>query len=199
MSLDGAAFDDPLEWFRHSFARAASSESFEPARAALATVDEHGAPSVRFVLVKFVDERGFAFFTSLASAKARHLAQRPRAALAFHWASISEQVRVEGDVVRVADAEAEAYFATRPRGSQLSAWASQQSAVIASRTQLEAKRAEIEQRFTAVSDVQRPPDWSGFRIVPARIEFWHDRPDRLHDRWSFTRDANGWRMKRLQP
>jgi pyridoxamine 5'-phosphate oxidase len=199
MSPDGALHEDPFEWFADSFARAARSESFEPARAALATVDEQGAPSVRYVLVRLVDARGFAFFTHLGSTKAQHLTQRPRAALAFHWSSVSEQVRVEGRVGRVSDAEADAYFATRPRGSQLSAWTSEQSAPIASRALLEAKLARVEQRFIDMVTVPRPPDWGGFRLEPTRIEFWHDRPNRLHDRWSFTRAPNGWLVERLQP
>jgi pyridoxamine 5'-phosphate oxidase len=199
MSLDGRAHEDPLVWFRDSFARAERSESFEPSRAALATVDADGAPSVRFVLVKQVDDGGFAFFTNLTSAKARHLATQPRAALAFHWASIGEQVRVEGSVQPVTAAEADAYFASRPRGSQLSAWTSEQSTSIASRAELEAKYAEVEHRFASSSAVPRPPFWSGYRLVAVRIEFWRNRDDRLHDRWSFTRVAQGWRVERLQP
>jgi pyridoxamine 5'-phosphate oxidase len=199
MSEDGATFDDPIAWFRDSFARAGKLESFDPCRAALATADAAGHPSVRFVLVKQFDERGFAFFTNYTSLKGRQLAATRHAALAFHWATIGEQVRIEGAVEVVADAEADAYFATRPRGSQLSAWASDQSAPIADRAQLEAKYAVIERRFAEATLLPRPPFWGGYRIVPARIEFWHDRHDRLHDRWSFAWASNGWQRERLQP
>jgi pyridoxamine 5'-phosphate oxidase len=199
MDTDGAFSSDPWAWFRESFAQAMRSESFDASRAALATVDAHGQPSVRFVLVKHADELGFVFFTNLGSAKARALAAHARAALAFHWASIEQQVRAEGTIELVSDGEADAYFATRPRGSQLAAWASRQSAPIASRAALQAQYREVEQRFAAVPVVPRPPFWSGYRLVPARIEFWRNRDDRLHDRWSFTRVERGWQVQRLQP
>jgi len=199
MTMDGAAHDDPIAWFRDSFERAARGESFDPARAALATADARGVPSVRFVLVRLVDARGFSFFTNLESRKARELAANPHASLAFHWASIGEQVRVEGRVERVSEHEADEYFASRNRGSQLSAWASHQSAEISSRAALERARAEVEQRFAGAPHVSRPPFWSGFRIAAERIELWHDRPDRLHDRWSFTRTPTAWSCVRLQP
>jgi pyridoxamine 5'-phosphate oxidase len=199
METNGAFSSDPWVWFRDSFARALQSESFDASRAALATVDAHGQPSVRFVLVKHADERGFVFFTNLASAKANAITARPRAALAFHWASIEQQVRAEGSVQVVSDAEADAYFATRPRGSQLAAWASRQSAPIADRAALQAQFAEVQQRFGALPSVPRPPFWGGYRLLPARIEFWHNREDRLHDRWSFARIDHGWRLERLQP
>jgi pyridoxamine 5'-phosphate oxidase len=154
---------------------------------------------VRFVLVRRVDPRGFAFFTNFGSEKAKQLDARPRAALAFHWASIREQVRIEGVVERVADAESDAYFATRPRGSQLSAWASRQSQAIESREVLDRAYAEVEARFAGSASVPRPPFWGGYRVVPTRIEFWLGHDARLHDRWSFTRDGDEWRMTRLQP
>ena len=199
MSLDGAYSTDPLAWFHASFARAQSQESFDPCRAALATVGDDGMPHVRFVLVKLVDARGFAFFTNLSSPKARDLARSPRAALAFHWSSVTQQVRVEGSVERVADDESDAYFATRPRDSQLSAWASAQSQPIADRATLEARYAEVEARFASVQAVPRPTDWGGFRVRPERIEFWTGRDGRLHDRWSFHRELDGYRCERLQP
>jgi pyridoxamine 5'-phosphate oxidase len=199
MSIDGAPTTDPVAWFRDSFGRARQSESFDPSRAALATVDSAGRPSVRYVLVKTVDQRGFAFFTNLASVKARQLAANPHAALAFHWASISEQVRAEGRVEPVSDEEADAYFALRPRGSQLSAWTSEQSEPIANRQALEAKLTEVERRFEAQLTLPRPPFWGGYRLVPTRIEFWRDRDDRLHDRWSFSRESSHWLLQRLQP
>jgi pyridoxamine 5'-phosphate oxidase len=199
MDSDGAFSSDPWAWFRESFAQAMRSESFDASRAALATVDAQGQPSVRFVLVKHADDRGFVFFTNLGSAKASALAVQPRAALAFHWASIEQQVRAEGAIESVSEDEADAYFATRPRGSQLAAWASRQSAPIANRSSLQAQFREVEQRFAALPIVPRPPFWGGYRLVPARIEFWRNRDDRLHDRWSFTRVERGWQVQRLQP
>jgi pyridoxamine 5'-phosphate oxidase len=199
MSTDGAFSNDPWLWLRDSFARAQQSESFDSARAALATADASGRPSVRFVLVKLIDERGLAFFTNLQSEKARQLAAQPHAALAFHWATLGEQVRAEGRIEAVSSEEADAYFATRPRGSQLSAWASQQSEVIESREALDAKRVAIERRFAEQRAVPRPSFWSGYRLVPTRIEFWRDRQDRMHDRWSFIRESSAWRVQRLQP
>jgi pyridoxamine 5'-phosphate oxidase len=199
MSSDGAYSDDPWHWFRDSFARALASESFDASRAALATVDVRGQPSVRFVLVKQVDETGFCFFTNHGSAKGLQLAGQPAAALAFHWHSIDEQVRAEGHVERVSEAESDAYFATRPRGSQLSAWTSRQSQPIQNREALEAQRDRIEQRWADTSQIPRPPFWGGYRVIPSRIEFWRNRVDRLHDRWSFVRAADGWQRSRLQP
>jgi pyridoxamine 5'-phosphate oxidase len=199
MDADAAISSDPFVWFRDSFARALASESFDASRAALATVDAAGYPRVRFVLVKLADERGFVFYTNLGSAKARELAVQPRAALAFHWSSIGEQVRVEGAIERVSDAEADAYFATRPRGSQLSAWASRQSQPVENRVALEARYDEVERSFASANEVPRPPHWGGYRLRPLRIEFWKERDRRLHDRFAFTRDAMVWRRERLQP
>jgi pyridoxamine 5'-phosphate oxidase len=196
---DGAPEDDPLAWFLSAFERARLSESFDASRAALATTSAHGRPSVRFVLVKQVDEQGFVFFTNFDSRKARELTENPQAALAFHWASIGEQWRVEGVVARVSDAESDAYFATRPRGSQLGTWASAQSAPIARRSLLAVKLAEVTERFRSLPSVPRPANWGGFRIVPALIEVWYDREDRLHDRHCFTRESEGWIRRRLQP
>jgi pyridoxamine 5'-phosphate oxidase len=195
---DGASGDDPFEWFRSALERARTLESFDATRAALATASERGQPSVRFVLVKHVDERGFVFFTNYDSRKARELRANPQAALAFLGASTGEHVRVEGVVARARDAESDAYFATRGRGSQLGAWASAQSTPIATRAQLEDKLAEVNARF-ADREVPRPPNWGGFRIVPATIEFWRDQRDRLHDRWVFTREGAVWLRTRLQP
>jgi pyridoxamine 5'-phosphate oxidase len=199
MSSDGVFSSDPWIWFRDSFARAEQSETFDACRAALATVDEAGRPSVRFVLVKQVDAAGFRFFTNLTSVKAQHLTQQPYAALAFHWSTIEEQVRAEGRVELVSAAEADAYFASRPLGSQLSAWTSEQSRPIESRAALEAKRLEVERRWGSEQQVPRPPFWGGYRLIPTRIEFWRNRRDRLHDRWSFSRTDRGWTQQRLQP
>jgi pyridoxamine 5'-phosphate oxidase len=199
MSIDGAFSSDPWTWFRDAFARAQASEPFDASRAALATADERGWPSVRFVLVKQIDERGFAFFTNASSMKGRQLAVQPHAALAFHWASTGDQVRVEGAIEELSASEADAYFATRPRGSQISAWASDQSAPIADRASLVARYHDVERRFANTQHIPRPPGWLGYRVRPSRIEFWHDQADRLHDRWSFTRDGDAWRVERLQP
>jgi pyridoxamine 5'-phosphate oxidase len=195
---DPACGEDPFAWFKASFERASAAESFDASRAALATVSAAGQPSVRFVLVKKVDERGFVFFTNFNSSKGRELSANPRAALVYHWASIGEQVRVEGGVVRVDERESDAYFATRPRGSQLGAWASAQSAAIETRAQLEQNLARVTERF-ANAHVPRPPHWGGFRIVPSKIEFWRDQRDRMHDRIVFTRDTSSWSRARLQP
>jgi pyridoxamine 5'-phosphate oxidase len=198
--LDGAFSSDPIAWFRHVFDEASQKESFDPSRAALATVDAGGQPSARFVLVKGVDERGFVFFTNYQSAKAQALRAQPRAALAFHWSSIGIQVRVEGSASEIAPEESDAYFATRPRGSQLAAWASQQSAAIASREALERQLHAVNQRFPDNTSVPRPPHWGGIRVHPERIEIWKDHLFRLHDRWNFTRNEHGaWSSERLQP
>jgi pyridoxamine 5'-phosphate oxidase len=199
MSIDGAFSSDPWTWFQHAFARAQGTESFDASRAALATADEHGRPSVRFVLVKQVDERGFTFFTNASSGKGRQLAVQPHAALAFHWASTGDQIRAEGSVTELDPSEVDAYFATRPRGSQISAWASDQSAPIADRAALVARYQEADRRFANTALIPRPPGWTGYRLQPSRIEFWHDQRDRLHDRWSFTRAGDSWRIERLQP
>ena len=152
------------------------------------------------MLVKGVDQRGFVFFTNYRSAKAQALRAHPRAALAFHWWSTGIQVRVEGAVSEVAADENDAYFASRPRGSQLAAWASEQSQPVASREALELQLKAISQRFPDNTLVPRPPHWGGFRIRPERIELWQNHAFRLHDRWNFTRDAAGeWRGERLQP
>jgi pyridoxamine 5'-phosphate oxidase len=191
--------EDPIARFHESFARARTSESFDASRVALATADRTGQPSVRFVLLKHADAAGFVFYTNLESRKARELTENPRAALSFHWASIGEQIRVEGRVERVSDAEADAYFAKRPRGSQLGACASKQSSPIASREELEQRVAALDREF-AGRPVPRPPFWGGFRVVPTAIEFWYDRQDRLHDRFLYQRTADGgWVVTRLSP
>lgn len=196
---ESASGEDPFARFKSLFERASAAESFDASRAALATVSPGGQPSVRFVLVKKVDETGFAFFTNFNSCKGRDLSANPRAALVYHWSSIGEQVRVEGSVVRVSESEADAYFATRPRGSQLGAWASAQSTPVESREALEQSLASVTERFGAHGQVPRPPHWGGFRVVPSSIEMWRDRPNRMHDRIVFTRDTTGWSRTRLQP
>ena len=170
----------------------------EPTAFALGTVSEDGQPSVRIVLLKAVDERGFVFYTNHQSRKGTELLAHPKAAMCFHWQPLERQVRVEGTTRAVSSEEADAYFASRARGSQLGAWASLQSRPIATPGDLEARVAEMEARFAGAS-VPRPPHWSGFRLVPQRIEFWHNMPSRLHRRDVYLREPVGWRQETLYP
>ncbi len=188
---------NPITEFLNAIERAANRQ-VDTAPVALATADAAGRPSVRMVLLRGVDERGFVFHTNYNSRKARELFANPYGALCFHWTTLEEQIRVEGRVERLPDEESEAYFRSRPRGSQLGAWASDQSAVLASRETLEEQYREIERRFEG-KQVTRPPFWGGFRLVPERIEFWFGRPDRLHDRLCYTRDGAAWKIERLYP
>lgn len=176
----------------------ARAHQVDTAPVALATADEQGHPSVRMVLLRGVDERGFVFFTNYHSRKGRELDANPHAALCFHWVTLDEQIRVEGNVERISDRESDEYFATRPRGSQLGAWASDQSAMLPSRELLESRYRETESRFRD-QVVDRPPFWGGYRLIPSRVEFWYGRPDRLHDRILYTRKDGGWEIKRLYP
>lgn len=189
---------DPIARFQQSLLRASQSETFDASRVALATATQGGRPSVRFVLLKQVDERGFVFYTNFESRKGRELADNPQAAMAFHWSTTGEQIRVEGAVETVSDGEADAYFATRPRGSQIGAWASQQSAVISGRAELEERVASLEETYRERA-IPRPSNWGGFRLIPSHIEFWHDRTCRLHDRHLYTRAAKGWDLTLLSP
>lgn len=170
----------------------------EPTAFALATVDDEGLPSVRILLLKGVDERGFVFYTNFESRKGAELLASKRAAMCFHWQLLEEQVRIEGAATPVSDAEADAYFATRARGSQLGAWASLQSQRMAHPGDLEKRLAEFERKF-ANQPVPRPPHWSGFRLVPERIEFWRNMPSRLHERNLYTRSGSTWRVEVLYP
>jgi pyridoxamine 5'-phosphate oxidase len=170
----------------------------EPTAFALGTVGADGQPSVRIVLLKAVDERGFVFYTNYESRKGRELLTHPKAAMCFHWQPLERQVRVEGAVTTVSAEEADEYFASRARGSQLGAWASFQSQVMESPDMLDVRVREMERRFEG-GPVPRPPHWSGFRIVPRRVEFWHNMPSRLHERLVYVRAGDGWRTEILYP
>ena len=197
-AADEAANVDPIALFNELFAAARSSETADPTAAALATADRDGRPSVRVVLVKSVDQRGFRFFTNLGSRKAREIEENPRAALCFHWPTLVHQVRIEGAVEPLPAAESDAYFAERPRDSQIGAWASRQSAPLASRQLLEERVERASERF-AGGPVPRPPFWGGFRLVPEVIEVWSGRDYRLHDRQLFRREGGRWSVERLYP
>jgi pyridoxamine 5'-phosphate oxidase len=192
------ALADPIAQFQRWFEDAHRAEVHEPNAMTLATVDAAGQPAARMVLLKGVDARGLAFFTNRDSRKAKELGANPRAALVFWWGPLQRQVRFEGTIEDVDAAEADAYFASRPKGSQLAAWASAQSTVIEGRGALEAAERAHRERF-GEGDVPRPPFWGGYRLVPAVVEFWHGRESRLHDRLRYTRTASGWRIERLAP
>lgn len=188
---------NPITEFLSARERAANRH-VDTAPAALATATASGRPSVRMVLLRGADERGFVFHTNFGSRKARELDENPYAALCIHWHTLEEQIRIEGSVARLPDEESDAYFGERPRGSQIGAWASNQSAVLPARERLEEEYRETERRFEG-QPVTRPPFWGGFRLAPERIEFWYGRPDRLHDRMLYIRQGDTWSIQRLYP
>ena len=195
---DFAERAEPYALFAEWLEDAGKSEPNDPNAMALATVDPDGLPDVRMVLLKGFDGQGFVFFSNFESAKGREILGSMKAALCFHWKSLRRQVRVRGPVEVVSDAEADAYYASRARGSRIGAWASKQSRPLESRMALEKAVAEYTLKY-AIGEIPRPPYWSGFRIKPVSIEFWHDRPFRLHDRVRFERAGEGWEKTRLYP
>ncbi|MBD0416051.1 pyridoxamine 5'-phosphate oxidase [Oryzicola mucosus] len=198
-SRDFTEAGEPFRLFAEWLGDATKNELNDPNAVALATVDTDGLPDVRMVLLKGLDERGFVFYTNFESAKGTEILATMKAAMCFHWKSLRRQVRVRGPVEIVTNEEADVYFASRPRGSRIGAWASKQSRPLESRFALEKAVAEYTARHP-IGDIPRPSYWSGFRIVPTHVEFWHDRPFRLHDRVTFTRNADGgWDKSRLYP
>jgi pyridoxamine 5'-phosphate oxidase len=199
-SLDVGDVDrNPFRQFETWFQQAVDARLPEPNTMTLATVDSRGRPSARIVLIKGVDERGFVFFTNYQSRKGLELAANPYASLLFYWIELERQVRVEGRVVKTSEEESDAYFASRPLGSRIGAWASNQSQIIESRSQLETREREIRLQYGDQSP--RPPHWGGYRLVPEAIEFWQGRPSRLHDRLLYTRssESSDWLISRLSP
>lgn len=195
--LEEDALPDPFAQFARWFADALAGEIYEPNAMGLATVGEGGRPSLRTVLLKGFDAEGFVFYTNLESRKSQELRRNPAAALLFWWDRLHRQVRIEGGATPVGDAEADAYFATRPYGSRIGALASPQSRVVPSRAVLERRVAELEALYPDA--VPRPAEWGGWRVRPDLFEFWQGRPSRLHDRLRYTREASGWRIERLAP
>jgi pyridoxamine 5'-phosphate oxidase len=189
---------EPFDLFHNWYADAQGAEPNDPNAMALATVGADGQPSVRMVLLKDADARGFVFYTNYESRKGRQLLETRKAAIVMHWKSLGRQVRAEGAVETVSDAEADAYFTSRPKASQIGAWASQQSRPLESRFELEKRVASFTAKY-AIGTVPRPPYWSGFRLIPDRIEFWENRPFRLHDRLVYHRAGEGWTTEKLYP
>jgi pyridoxamine 5'-phosphate oxidase len=195
---EGSCPDDPLALFARWFDEALDAKVHEPNAMTLATIDPDGSPSARVVLLKGLDARGMSFFTNRTSRKGRAIASEPRVSLVFFWPELERQVRVRGRAERLPDTESDAYFASRPRASQLGAWASAQSETLPDRPAMETLFARTETRFEGRS-VERPPHWGGYLVVPAAIEFWQGRRSRMHDRVEYTREPHGWSRRRLAP
>lgn len=197
--LDRNALDNnPIKQFQTWFDDAREAGILEPNAMSLATTGDDGMPDIRTVLLKYFDETGFVFYTNYRSRKARELAENPKAALLFPWIALNRQVRIQGKVEKVSKSESLRYFASRPRNSQIGAWVSEQSQAITSRGLLEQKVAEMKRRFSA-GEIPLPDFWGGYRVVPERIEFWQGRPSRLHDRFEYVKQDDGWLIDRLQP
>jgi len=190
--------DDPVIQFEIWFEDARKAGLLEPNAMSLATTGSDGLPDLRTVLLKYFDDRGFVFYTNYGSRKAREIDENPQAALLFPWIGLNRQLRIQGSVEKVSKAESLRYFSSRPRGSQIGAWVSEQSQVITSRGLLEQKINEMKQKFSS-GEVPLPDFWGGYRVVPERIEFWQGRPSRLHDRFEYIREGNAWTIHRLQP
>lgn len=190
---------NPLDLFDQWLSEAEKTEPNDPNAMGLATVDARGRPGLRIVLLKGYDERGFVFYTNRESRKGNDLAAHALAALCLHWKSLKRQIRIEGTVVPVSDAESDDYYASRPLGSRIGAWASQQSRPLESRSTLTARVQAVEQRFADNPDIPRPPHWGGYRVIPQSIEFWHDGESRLHTRVLYEKTADGWARRMLYP
>ncbi|NJN88626.1 MAG: pyridoxamine 5'-phosphate oxidase [Leptolyngbyaceae cyanobacterium SL_7_1] len=198
-ALDESSVDpNPFQQFRRWFEEAVAAQLPEPNAMTLATATPEGIPSARMVLLKDLDERGFVFYTNFESRKGRELAANPHAALVFWWAELERQVRIEGRITKVANRDADEYFHSRPIGSQLGAWTSDQSRVIVDRSVLEQRLQALKEEYQN-QPIPRPPHWGGYRLTPEAIEFWQGRPSRLHDRLQYTRQAESWRIERLAP
>jgi pyridoxamine 5'-phosphate oxidase len=192
------AGSDPIALFGRWFREAERAGIYLPEAITLATASKNGKPSARMMLLKGFDEKGFTFFTNYESRKAGQIEENPRAAIICHWSTLQRQIRIEGTLTRLSEEESYAYFSTRPRGSRIGAWASKQSRTLESRQELEEKVKEYEAEF-AGKDVPLPPFWGGYLLTPERIEFWQGRADRLHDRFRFLREGDGWTRKRMSP